>query len=82
MTYGEGFVRRAKCLLVAVWHTGAMLDGSSWLATHYTLCKFQIKLADSLPFDRDFTVFALPPRQPGQKNSFPPPLWFYTGPLE
>lgn len=35
MTYGEGFARRAKCLLVAVWHTGATLDGSSWLATHY-----------------------------------------------
>lgn len=47
MTYGEGFVERATCLLVAVWHTGAMLDGSSWLATHYTLCKSKIELARS-----------------------------------
>lgn len=35
MTYGEGFVKCAKCLLVSVRHTGAMLDGSSWLATRY-----------------------------------------------
>lgn len=59
MSYGEGFVRRAKCLSVAVWHTGAMLDGSSRLATHYTLCKSQIELARSLPFDSDFTPCVL-----------------------
>lgn len=44
MTSGEGLVKHAKCLLVAVWHTGVRLDGSSWLATHYTFCKSQIEL--------------------------------------
>lgn len=47
MTYGEGSVKCAKCLLVAVWHTGAGLDGSSWLATHCTLCKSRVELAHS-----------------------------------
>lgn len=36
MTFGEGFVKGARCLLVAVWYTGAMLDGTSLPATHYT----------------------------------------------
>lgn len=66
MTYGEGFVRRAKCLLVAVWHTGAVLDGSSRLATHYV--KFELAL------DSDFT--------PWMKTlNLLSHQWFYTGPM-
>lgn len=58
----------AKCLSVAVWHTGATLDGSTRLAAHYTLCKFQIELAHSWIPDSEFTPCALRVRLPGWKD--------------
>lgn len=37
MTYGERFVKCAKCFLVALWHTGTMLDGSACPATLHNM---------------------------------------------
>lgn len=69
MTYGERFVKCAKCFLVALWHTGTMLDGSVG-QPHYTICKFQTELVPSWPLDGDFIPCALLL----DRNTFPPPL--------
>lgn len=44
MTFGKGFVKCAKCLLVVVWHIEAMLDGSAWLGAVIYYVNFKLKL--------------------------------------
>lgn len=62
-----------------MWHTGAMLDGSSWLATHYTLCQFQIELAHSYLLDSDFHSLRTASEAAWTKNTFPHTSGFTLG---
>ena len=65
MTYGEGFVKCAKCLLVALWHTGTMLDGSVRSLTHCTACHYH--------------TCAFLARLPGQKHRSPTTTYQASG---
>lgn len=56
MANGEEFVKRVKCVSMAVWPTGATLDGSSWLVMLYTWCKFQISLLTAISLTEEYEL--------------------------